>query len=164
VQISTDLLVLLGALAVECAVLYFLLQRTKLGLAVRAVASNSESSRMLGIPVGRMLMFGWGAAAALGCIAGCLVVPAAQGGGGVLVPSSMQSILVFAFAAAALGGFDSPVGAIVGGLIVGVAQSLTTQYIPALSDIVLVVPFGLILVVLMVRPQGLFGTKRVERV
>ena len=78
--------------------------------------------------------------------------------------SSMQSILVFSFAAAALGGFDSPVGAVVGGLIVGVAQSLTTQYIKALSDIVLVVPFALILIVLMFRPQGLFGTQRVERV
>ncbi len=76
----------------------------------------------------------------------------------------MQSILVFSFAAAALGGFDSPLGAVVGGLIVGVAQSLTTQYIKSLSDIVLIVPFGLILVVLMVRPQGLFGTRRVERV
>jgi branched-chain amino acid transport system permease protein len=81
-----------------------------------------------------------------------------------LQASSMQSILVFSFAAAALGGFDSPVGAVVGGLIVGVAQTLTVQYIPALSDIVLVVPFGLILVVLMVKPEGLFGTRRVERV
>jgi branched-chain amino acid transport system permease protein len=76
----------------------------------------------------------------------------------------MQSILVFSFAAAALGGFDSTIGAVVGGIIVGVAQSLTTQYIDALSDIVLIVPFGLILAVLMVRPQGLFGTRQVERV
>jgi branched-chain amino acid transport system permease protein len=164
VQISTDLIVLVGALIVECAILYFLLQRTKLGLAVRAVASNSESSRMVGIPVGRMLMFGWGAAAALGAIAGSLVVPAAQGGGGVLVPSSMQSILVFAFAAAALGGFDSIVGAVVGGMIVGVAQSLTIQYVKSLSDIVLVVPFGIILLVLLFRPAGLFGKPQVERV
>lgn len=119
---------------------------------------------MLGIPVGRMLMFGWGAAAALGCIAGCLVVPASQGGGGVLVPSSMQSILVFAFAAAALGGFDSIVGAVVGGMIVGVAQSLTIQYFKSLSDIVLIVPFGIILLVLLFRPAGLFGKPQVERV
>jgi branched-chain amino acid transport system permease protein len=161
VQISADTLVLVGVLAIECIGLYLLLQRTKLGLGVRAAASNPESSRLLGVPVGRMLMFGWGLAAALGALAGSLAIPASQP---ALTAASMQSILVFSFAAAALGGFDSTLGAVVGGIIVGVAQSLTTQYIPALSDIVLVVPFGLILVVLMFRPQGLFGTKQVERV
>jgi branched-chain amino acid transport system permease protein len=159
VQISTDTLVLVGVLILECLVLYLLFQHTKLGLAFRAVSSNPESSRLAGVPAGRMLMLGWALAAALGALAGCLVIPTLG-----LQASSMQSILVFSFAAAALGGFDSPVGAVVGGLIVGVAQSLTTQYIKSLSDIVLVVPFALILIVLMVRPQGLFGTRRVERV
>jgi branched-chain amino acid transport system permease protein len=161
VQISADTLVLVGVLVAECVLLYLLLQRTKLGLAVRAVASNPESSRLLGIPVGTMLMLGWALAAALGALAGALAVPASQP---ALSAASMQSILVFAFAAAALGGFDSTLGAVVGGLIVGVAQSLTTQYVHALSDIVLVVPFGLILLVLIVRPSGLFGSRRVERV
>jgi branched-chain amino acid transport system permease protein len=159
VQISTDTLVLVGVLILECLILYVLFQHTKLGLAFRAVSSNPESSRLVGVPAGRMLMLGWALAAALGALAGCLVIPTLG-----LQASSMQSILVFSFAAAALGGFDSPVGAVVGGLIVGVAQSLTTQYIKSLSDIVLVVPFGLILIVLMFRPQGLFGTRRVERV
>jgi branched-chain amino acid transport system permease protein len=72
--------------------------------------------------------------------------------------------LVYAFAAAALGGFDSPLGAVVGGLIVGIADALTIQYIYALDGIELVVPFGLILVVLLVRPNGLFGRTIVERV
>src|SRR5438105_10376379 len=157
VQISTDTLVLVGVLILECLVLYLLFQHTKLGLAFRAVSSNPESSRLVGVPAGRMLMLGWALAAALGALAGCLIIPTLG-----LQASSMQSILVFSFAAAALGGFDSPVGAVVGGLIVGVAQSLTTQYIKALSDIVLVVPFALILIVLMVRPQGLFGSRRVE--
>ena len=161
VQISSDVLVLVGVLVVECLLLYLLLQRTKLGLGVRAVASNPESSRLLGIPVGTMLMLGWALAAALGALAGALAVPASQP---ALSAASMQSILFFAFAAAALGGFDSTLGAVVGGLIVGVVQSLTTQYIPALDDIVLVVPFGLILLVLLVRPSGLFGSRRVERV
>ena len=129
------------------------------GLAMRAVASNAESTRLSGVPVGRMLMLGWGLAAALGALAGVLVIP--QLG---LQASSMQSILVFSFAAAALGGFDSPIGAVVGGMIVGVAQTLTTQYIHALQGIELLVPFGIILGVLMIRPQGLFGTQRVERV
>ena len=100
-------------------------------------------------------MLGWALAAAVGALAGALVDP---GHDRRSVPSSMQSILVFSFAAAALGGFDSPLGAVVGGLIVGVAESLTTQYIHALHDIELVVPFGLILLVLLVRPSGLFGT------
>jgi branched-chain amino acid transport system permease protein len=76
----------------------------------------------------------------------------------------MQGVLVFSFAAAALGGFDSPLGAVVGGLVVGVAEALTTQYVDALDNIELVLPFALILGVLLVRPSGLFGTTRVERV
>ncbi len=159
VQISADTLVLVGTLVVVCVILYVIFQHTKLGLAFRAVSSNQESSRLVGVPVGRMLMLGWAMSAALGALAGALVIPTLG-----LQASSMQSILIFAFAAAALGWFYSPIGAIVGGLIVGVAQTLTTQYIHALSDIVLVVPFGLILVVLMVKPEGLFGTKHVERV
>jgi branched-chain amino acid transport system permease protein len=160
VLISSDLLVLSAVLAVECALLYLLLQRTKLGLAFRGVASNPESSRLLGVPVGRVLMIGWGLAAAVGAIAGALVVPTTPG----LVPSSMQTVLVFAFAAAALGGFDSVLGAVVGGLIVGVADALTIGYVHALRGIDLLVPFGLILLVLLFRPSGLFGTTRVERV
>jgi len=160
VLISSNTLVLAAVLAAECGLLYVLLQRTKLGLAFRGVASNSESSRLLGIPVGRVLMIGWGLAAAVGAIAGALVIPTTPG----LVPSSMQQILVFAFAAAALGGFDSVLGAVVGGLIVGVADALTIGYVHALRGIDLLVPFGLILLVLLFRPAGLFGTTRVERV
>ena len=161
VQISADTLVLVGVLVLECVLLYLLLQRTRVGLAVRSVASNPESSALLGIPVGVMLMLGWALAAALGALAGGIAVPASQP---ALTAASMQSILVFSFAAAALGGFDSTLGAVVGGMIVGVAQSLTTQYVKSLSDIVLVVPFGLILLVLLIRPSGLFGSRRVERV
>ncbi|MDQ1510968.1 MAG: branched-chain amino acid transport system permease protein [Actinomycetota bacterium] len=160
VLISSNTLALVGVLAVECALLYFVLQRTKLGLAFRGVASNPESSRLLGVPVGRILMVGWGLAAAVGALAGALVVPTTTG----LVPSSMQQILVFAFAAAALGGFDSVFGAVVGGMIVGVADAMTIGYVHALRGIDLLVPFGLILLVLLFRPAGLFGTTRVERV
>jgi branched-chain amino acid transport system permease protein len=158
--LNSDTLVLVLVLAVECGLLYVLLQRTKIGLGLRAVSSNPESSRLLGISVGTMLMFGWGLSAALGALSGALVVP--QGAG--LNSGSMQVILVFAFAAAALGGFDSVVGAVVGGLIVGVANALTIEYISWLDGIELLVPFGLILGVLLFRPQGLFGTKTVERV
>jgi branched-chain amino acid transport system permease protein len=159
VQISSDTLVLVGVLITECLILYLLLNRTRIGLAFRAVASNPESSRLVGVPVGRMLMLGWAMAAAIGALAGALVIAPVG-----LQGASMREILVYAFASAALGGFDSPLGAVVAGLIVGVAGTMTTQYLHAVHDIELVVPFGLILVVLLVRPSGLFGSTRVERV
>jgi branched-chain amino acid transport system permease protein len=159
VQISSDTLVLVGVLVAECLILYLLMNRTRIGLAFRAVASNPESSRLVGVPVGRMLMLGWAMAAALGALAGALVIAPVG-----LQGASMQQILVYSFAAAALGGFDSPLGAVVAGLIVGVAGTMTTQYLHAVHDIELVVPFGLILGVLLVRPSGLFGSTRVERV
>jgi len=159
VEISSDTLVLVGVLLAECVILYLILNRTRIGLAFRAVASNPESSRLVGVPVGRMLMLGWGMAAAIGALAGALVIAPVG-----LQGASMQEILVYGFAAAALGGFDSPLGAVVAGLIVGVAGTMATQYLHVVHDIELVVPFGLILVVLLVRPSGLFGSTRVERV
>ena len=149
-------------LALECVLLWVLLQRTKLGLSLRAVASNPESARLVGINTGVMLMVGWGLAAGLGAIAGSLVASQSSG----FDTSLMQQILVYSFAGAALGGFDSPIGAVVGGLIVGVAEALTDQYAPdiGLAGIELVVPLGLILVVLLVKPNGLFGRTIVERV
>jgi branched-chain amino acid transport system permease protein len=160
VRITSDTVVLVAVLGIECLLLYLLLQRTKLGLAFRGVSSNPDSSRLLGVPVGRMLMLGWGLAAVLGAVGGAMVVPTTP----ALVPSSTQSVLIFAFAAAALGGFDSVIGAIVGGMIVGVAQTLTLQYVDFLQGIGTLVPFGLIFFVLLLRPSGLFGTPRVERV
>jgi branched-chain amino acid transport system permease protein len=159
-NLRSDTLALVCVLAVECVLLYLLMQKTKIGLGLRAVASNPESSRLSGISVGRMLMFGWGLAAAIGALSAALYVPAHP----PLTAASMQTLLVFSFAAAALGGFDSVFGAVVAGLILGVANSLTIQYIDALDGIELVVPFGLILAVLLFRPQGLFGTAHVERV
>ena len=148
-------------LGVECLVLWVLLQKTKIGLGLRAVASNPESSRLVGIKPGRMLMLGWAIAAAIGAVAGVL---AASRGTGAFDTSLMQQVLVFAFAAAALGGFDSPLGAVVGGLVVGVADALTIQYVDFLDGIEIVVPFALILGVLLIRPNGLFGRNIVERV
>jgi branched-chain amino acid transport system permease protein len=150
-----------AVLAVECAVLYVLLQKTKIGLALRAVASNPESSRLVGINPGNMLMLGWGIAAVLGAIAGTM---AASRGTGGFDTSLMQQVLVYAFAAAALGGFDSPLGAVISGLVVGIARALTIQYVDFLQGIELVVPLGLIFVVLLVKPNGLFGRNIVERV
>lgn len=160
VAIRNDTIALIIVLAVECLLLWLLLQKTRIGLKMRAVAANPESSRLTGINTGAILMLGWGLAAAIGALAGTLVA-ARQGS---FDSTTMQVVLVYAFAAAALGGFESLVGAVVAGLIVGVSQTLTIQYIDALDGIDLVVPLGLILLVLLVKPNGLFGRKTVERV
>lgn len=160
--IRKDTIGLALVLALECLILWVLLQRTKLGLALRATASNPESARLVGINTGTMLMIGWGLAAALGAAAGSLVASQSTG----FDTSLMQQILVYSFAGAALGGFDSPIGAVVGGLVLGIAESLTFQYGHnlGLQGIELVVPMGLILLVLLVKPNGLFGRTIVERV
>jgi branched-chain amino acid transport system permease protein len=151
----------LSVLAVEVFLLYLLFQKTKLGLAMRAVTSNSESSRLVGIRFGRVLMFGWGLAAAVGALAGTLYASQLA----TLDRAIMLQLLVYAFAAATLGGFDSPLGAVVGGLIVGVVTVMAGGYVGWIGDdLKLVAAFALILIVLLVRPQGLFGKKQVERV
>lgn len=160
VRITYEFVGLVLVLAAECVLLYLLLQKTKLGLGLRAVASNPESARLVGISSGLMLMTGWAVAATLGALGGAMYVPTTP----ALTAGSMQAVLVYALAAATLGGFDSPLGAVVGGLVVGVGEALAIQYIEPLHDITLVVPFLLIGGVLLFRPTGLFGRKVVERV
>ena len=139
-----------------------LLNKTKIGLAFRAVSSNLESSRLVGIDVGKTLQFGWALAAAIGTLAGCLVL---SDGKTYLEPSFMAKTLVFAFAAATLGGLDSLVGAVVGGLLVGQLQTMIGGYVTFIgSDLVLPMTLVLLIVVLLVKPSGLFGKTRVERV
>ncbi|HEU5151952.1 MAG TPA: branched-chain amino acid ABC transporter permease [Iamia sp.] len=159
-RIQASIVAMVVMLAVVCLLLYVLFQRTKVGLKLRAVASNPESARLVGINSSRMLMLGWAMAAGLGALAGCFVAAERTS----VNPGLMAVVLVYASAAAALGGFDSPVGAVVGGMIVAIAESMTVGYVKALSTIELVVPFGLILLVLLVRPTGLFGKRTVERV
>jgi branched-chain amino acid transport system permease protein len=159
VTLTKETVGIVGILLLVVGLLYLLFQRTKVGLAMRAVASNPESSRLVGIRVGRILMLGWGLAAALGALAGALAAPQLS-----LSQNLMLSVLIYAFAAATLGGFDSPLGAVVGGLIVGVTQNLAGQYIGFFDGFELASAFLLILIVLLVRPQGLFGRKVVTRV
>ena len=139
-----------------------LLSKTKIGLAFRAVSSNLESSRLVGINVGRTLQFGWAIAAAIGTLAGCLVLSDSKT---YLDPSFMAKILVFSFAAATIGGLDSLVGALVGGILVGQLQTMVGGYLTFIgSDLVLGFTLLVVIVVLLVRPNGLFGKVRVERV
>jgi branched-chain amino acid transport system permease protein len=158
VTIKVTALGMVLVLLVVAALLFVVFQYTKIGLAMRAVASNMESSRLVGIRVGRVLMLGWGLSAALGAMAGALIAPTIT----AFDANFMQGVLVLGFAAATLGGFDSPVGAIVGGLLVGIVESLAGGYID--SDLKLTTAFVLILVVLLVKPTGLFGSKEVQRV
>jgi branched-chain amino acid transport system permease protein len=126
---------------------------------MRAVACNPASARLSGIRVGRVLMLGWGLAATVGAVSGVLVAPLL-----FLEPNMMGGVLIYAFAAATLGGFDSPVGAVVGGLCVGVAETLAGAYVDVVgADLKVGVPLVIILAVLLVRPQGLFGRAAVER-
>lgn len=160
VRLPVQTLGVIAVLAVLSALLFVLFQRTGLGLAMRAVASNPESSRLVGIRVGRMLMLGWAIAGALGALAGALVAPQL-----FLSPNMMASVLGYALAAAALGGFDSPEGAVVGGLVVGVAENLVGVYVHSVgSDLKVLVPLGLLVLVLMIKPEGLFGRKASVRV
>lgn len=152
----------LGALAVlgvEVALFAFAFKRTRVGLAMRAVASNAESAALVGVPVGRILMLGWGLAAALGAVAGTFTAPDRG-----MDSNLMLVMLVYAFAAITLGGFDSLVGAVVGGLIVGVATEVIPKYVDSLQTLPMVPAFVVIFGVLLVRPEGLFGAKKVTRV
>jgi len=153
----------LGAIGVTLVVLAFLyvfFRFTTLGLAMRAAAQNPSSSRLCGIRVGWMLALGWGLAAMVGAVAGMMVAPKV-----FLDPNMMAGILIYAFASATLGGFTSPGGAVVGGLIVGVFENIVGTYIPFIgTELKLTVALALILVVLVVKPSGLFGRVAVHRV
>jgi branched-chain amino acid transport system permease protein len=159
IQVSVESLGIVAVLLVVVGLLFLLFQRTKLGLAMRAAAANPASARLVGIDVGRTLMIGWGLAALLGAVAGVLVAPQL-----FLDVNFMGGVLVYSFAAATLGGFDSPKGAVIGGWIIGVAETLAGDYIGWIgSDLTILVPLAIIFVVLLVRPNGLFGSPEVVR-
>jgi branched-chain amino acid transport system permease protein len=142
------------------ALLGLFFRYTKLGLALRAAAVNPDSSRLVGVRVGWMLALGWGIAALLGAVAGMMVAPVV-----FLDPNMMQTILLYAFAAAVLGGLDSPIGAVVGGIVLGLTITLLERYVGFVgSTLKLPVALLLILVLLLVRPGGLFGRVVVRRV
>jgi branched-chain amino acid transport system permease protein len=160
VRVGVGTLGILAVVALVVGALFVLFTRTKLGLLMRAAAENPDSSRLVGIRVGWMLALGWGLAAAVGAVSGILVAPIVY-----LSPNMMLSVLVFAFAAATLGGFDSPLGAVIGGLVVGISENLAGTYIAVIgADLRIVVPIVIIVAALLVRPQGLFGHATVERV
>jgi branched-chain amino acid transport system permease protein len=140
------------------ALLFAFFRFTPLGLAMRAAAQNPASSRLVGIRVGRMLMLGWGLAGAIGAVAGMMVAPVV-----FLDPHMMTGVLLYAFAGALIGGIDNPVGAVLGGFLVGVLENLMGTYVVG-TELKLSVALALIVGVLIVKPSGLLGKKIVTRV
>jgi branched-chain amino acid transport system permease protein len=160
VIIAAQDLGILGVSLVLVALLWLLFQRTTIGLALRAAALNPDSSRLHGVRVSWMLALGWGLAAVLGAVAGILVAPTL----GSFDQNLMLPILIFAFAAAVLGGLDSPLGAVVGGLALGVILNLVGAYIDFFSDLRTPAALLLILIVLLLKPTGIFGRAVTRRV
>ena len=148
----------IGVTLVVLALLYAFFRFTPLGLAMRAAAQNPESSRLVGIRVGWMLALGWGLAAAVGAVAGMMVAPIVY-----LDPNMMGGILLYAFAAALVGGIDNPWGAVVGGFLVGVLENVLGAFVIG-NELKLSVALVLIIGVLLVKPSGFFGRVEVTRV
>ena len=154
-RVGTWLVILVVLLLVS-----LLLKKTKVGLAFPAVSANLESSKLVGISIGRTLQFGWALAAAVGTLAGCMIAPTTY-----LTPGFMGTVLIYSFAAATLGGLDSLGGAVIGGLLVGLMETMIGGYVDVLgSELALAAALGVIVIILLVKPSGLFGSKRVERV
>ena len=154
----------LGVIALTLVItglLFLLFNKTKFGLAMRAVASNPESSKLVGIRTNTVLMVSWGLAAAIGAIGGVVFA----GINNSVSLGLMFTVFIYGSAAATLGGFDSPGGAVIAGLAIGVIETMAAGYISFIGqEMKLAVAFIVILVVLMVKPSGLFGTAKVERV
>ena len=150
----------IGVLIVLLFLLWLMFNKTKVGLAMRAVANNQESSNLVGIRVGSILVIGGGLAGAIGVLAAAMLAPSAG-----LTGTLMLGPFLLASVAAVLGGLDSPLGAVVGGLIIGLTEAFMVGYVDFLgADMLFPVMLVILLVVLLLRPSGLFGSERVERV
>jgi branched-chain amino acid transport system permease protein len=134
---------------------------TKVGLGMRAGALRPAAARLVGVRTNALLAVGWGLAAVLGAVAGLMTEPSQY----VLQPTLMQPVLLYAFAAAVLGGLESPGGALVGGVALGIFLNLIGQYVHFVGSVLqLPVAFAALLVVLLVKPTGLFGHRSVRKV
>ncbi len=145
------------AVVVVMLLLVLLFRFTDLGLMMRASAFSQEMSRLLGVRVGQMLTLGWALAAMVGSLSGLLIA-----GGNLVHPSYMDSVVVFGFVAAVLGGLDSPAGSVVGGLALGLGLSFVSGYLG--SELVALAALAILMVVLLVRPGGLFSHTAERRV
>ena len=147
---------ILGLTLVLTFVLYLVYQRTRLGLALRAVASDRDVASLMGIQTQRLVSLSWAIGVLLAGVSAILVAPSIS-----LTPTFMENVAVFAFAAAVLGGFGSLPGALVGGLLIGVMSNLISGYLS--NNLQLTFVFLMILLVLYIRPNGLFGRRVMSR-
>ena len=145
------------AVLVVMGLLVLLFRYTDLGLMMRASAFNQEVARLLGVKVNRMLTLGWALAALVGSLSGLLIA-----GGSLVHPAYMDSVVVYGFVAAVLGGLDSPLGAVVGGLLLGVSLSFVSGYVG--SELVALASLVILILVLLLRPSGLFSHVAERRV
>lgn len=153
---------ILALVLIITVLLFLLFNKTKFGLAMRAVASNTESAKLAGIRTNSVLMVSWGLAAAIGAVGGVVIA----GLNSNVNLGLMFTVFIYGSAAATLGGFDSPGGAVLGGLMIGVIENMSSGYAQKWigQDMKLAVALIVILVVLLFKPSGLFGTAKVERV
>jgi branched-chain amino acid transport system permease protein len=153
---EADLFTAAAVLAAALA-LFLVFEYTSIGLRLRATAFSPGVSRLLGIRIGRVLTLGWALAGLFGALAGVLVTPST-----FLYPNSLDAIFVLGFTAAVIGGLDSPVGAVIGGVLLGVLLSYAGGYLG--SNLVLVYGLAALVLVLMIRPSGLFSGAATRRV
>ncbi len=156
--ISRQDIFVIGSVLVVMLALGWVMAKTPVGLRMRAAAFAPDTARLMGVKVSRMLTLGWALAGLAGALAAMLVVPTAA----ELVPQVMDGVFVLGFTAAVVGGLDSPVGAVVGGLACGLALSYTSGYLNA--DLIYPIAFLMLLAVLLVKPEGLFSYTRARRV
>jgi branched-chain amino acid transport system permease protein len=156
--ISTHEVGAIGVTLVLLAMLFVFFRWTELGLTMRAAAENPVSSRLVGIRVARMVALGWGLAASLGAVAGMMVAPII-----FLDPNMMSGVLLYAFAAALLGGIDNPWGAVLGGFSLGIVENLLGAYLIG-TELKMTVALVIIVLVLVVKPSGVFGRTVLTRV
>ena len=154
--LNVEQMVVIAATAALCAVLYTVFKYTKVGIAMQAASQNQLAAYYMGIPVKRLNSLVWGLAAAVAAIAGLLLAPI------TFVHANMGFIGLKAFPAAVVGGFGSLPGAIVGGLIIGIVESLSGFYLPdGFKD---TAAYIVVLIMLVVKPNGLFGEKLSKKV
>lgn len=156
--VSRQDLFILGSVLFTMAALGYLMTKTPLGLRMRAAAFAPDTARLMGVKVPRMLTLGWALAGVAGALAAMLVIPTSA----ELIPQVMDGVFVLGFTAAVVGGLDSPVGAVVGGLACGLVLSYTSGY--GSADLLYPAALVLLVVVLLVKPEGLFSSVQARRV
>ena len=157
VNITPNNIYAIVAVLIALALLVGLFRFTSLGLQMRAAAFGQEVARLLGVRVGQMLTLGWALAGLFGSLAGLLIA-----GGTFISPNYMDGVVVFGFVAAVLGGLDSFVGAIVGGLVLGLSLAYVQGYVAA--ELVTLAALGILMVVLLLKPGGLFSSSVARKV